>query len=260
MLEQIAGAQAALEYDIELLRHAAAVTGDGAALAVAQNQISRLSGLLHRVESAHGGGLAAIRAEVVASVIASQTIAQQARSSGVTAQAAEAALHAASAEAHRLTGDFVRDFYERKIFDPYLVFGSPEEERAYREREAARLLAIESARAEGTPEGELRATRLALAQLNDAKDFGADQSPEFAATRDALTLAEQSLAARMPQPAQTHEEQAQIGLEIAPVPPVDLPPELLASLRTHGVVVPDQNQSGHGITGSSQRDHRVGLA
>ncbi|WP_421729374.1 hypothetical protein [Brevundimonas sp.] len=246
LIEQIAGAQAALESDIETLRHAAMMGGDGGALAAAQNQMSRLSGLQHRIESAQGGGLAAIRAEVMASVAASQTLAQRARASATTAQAAEAALHEASAAAHRVTGDFVRDFYEKKIFDPYLHFASADEERAYREREEASRKAIETARAEGTPEGELRALQISRAQLVDAGKYGAADSPDYQPMLNRIDAAqqplEQALAGRQP----VVQQQAEDAL--APTESTLVSPDIIAVLRSTGTVMSDASASGHGVT------------
>lgn len=221
------------------------MSGDGAALAAAQGQMSRLAGLQHRIESASGAGLAAIRAELMASVAASQTLAQQTRSTVANAQAAEVALHAASAEAHRVTGDFVRDFYERKIFDPYLTFGSRDEERAYREREESRQRAIEEARALGTPEGELRALQLAKEQLLDAGRYGAAENPNYrpmlGRIDDAITPLEQSIYARPEAKQEAHDafDSAEAAL---------VSPDLIAVLRATGAGIADQAQTGHGVS------------
>lgn len=222
------------------------MSGDGAALAAAQGQMSRLSGLQHRIERAHGGGLAAIRAEVMASVAATQTMAQQARSTVTNAQAAEVALHAASAAARREVTSFAADFYERKIFDPYLRFDSPEDEAAYRQRAEQRQREIEKAMAEGTPAGTLRAAELSIAQLKDAGVHGADQSPEFEARLNGLTNTRNALAARLPTSPQS---------DIASAPPrhdptadVAISSDILASLRNAGVVMPDQTVGGHGVS------------
>lgn len=216
---------------------------------MAQNQLSRLGGLHQRIEQMHGGGLAAIRAEVMATVAASQAMSQQARTSTVSAQAAEAALHAASEEAHRNVTTFMHDFYERKIFDPYLRFASPEEEEAYRKRETERERAIKTALAEGTPQGNLRANDLAIAQLEDAGAHGADASPEYQSSMARLRQGRAALTREMGVEAQAAGQ--------APAPPadplvdikssVDIPGDVLAALRATGVVVADQSQTGHGV-------------
>lgn len=247
LLGQIAEAQAALESDIELLRHAVAMSGDGATLAAAQGQMSRLAGLQHRIEHAHGGGLTVIRAEVMASVAASQTLAQQVRSTVAIAQAAEVALHAASAAARREVASFAHDFYERKIFDPYLRFASPEEEAAYRQREEAYQRAITAASAEGTPEGNLRATRLAIAQLEDAGAHGADASPDYAPTLAGLRTAERGLAGEL---ARSSPAQRTVEAGEPPASNVNgitasttIDAELLAQLRGTGMVVAEPDGS-----------------
>jgi hypothetical protein len=251
MLAQISAAQATLESDIEQLRHAASVGGDGVTLAVAQNQVARLNGLQHRIEHTQGGGLASIRAEVMASVAASQAVAQQARVTAASAHTAERALHEAHAEAHRVTGDFLRDFYERKIFDEHLDFASPEQERAYRDREEARRKAIEEARALGTPEGELRALQLAKEQLLDAGRYGAADSPDYAPMLgridDAIKPLEQALFA---QPEAKKEAEAAFDSTEAAL----VPPDIIAVLQAAGARVADQTQTGHGVSLNTARE------
>lgn len=237
---QVNGAQQALEAQIDALRHAANMGGDTAALALAQNQLAHLTGLGRRIDHATGGSLASMRAEVMAFVAATQAASQQARTAAATAQPAEMALHAAQAEARHVTGDFVHDFYERRIFDPYLTFASVEEERAYREREEARQRAIAEARALGTPEGDLLALRLSEDQLRDAARYGADQSPDFAPTLESVTGARQSLEQAMGvsglQAQQDHENAAAGQAAL-------VSPEIIASLRSAGVSVPPADAS-----------------
>ncbi len=226
------------------------MSGDGAALAAAQGQMSRLAGLQHRIEHAHGGGLAAIRAEVMASVAATQTMAQQARSTVANAHAAEVALHAASAAARREVTSFADDFYERKIFDPYLRFDSPEDEAAYRQRAEQRQREIEKAMAEGTPAGTLRAAELSIAQLKDAGVHGADQSPEFQSRLNGLTNTRNALAARLPTSPESEIASAAPRHDPATEPAADvtISSDILASLRNAGVVMPDQTVGGHGVS------------
>tara|TARA_R110002051_G_scaffold269600_1_gene329788 strand:+ start:4120 stop:4803 length:684 start_codon:yes stop_codon:yes gene_type:complete len=209
--------------------------------------MSRLAGLQHRIEHAHGGGLAAIRAEVMASVAASQTLAQQARSTVASAQTAEMALHEASAVAHREVASFVHDFYEQKIFDPYLRFASPEDEAAYRQREEAYQRAINAASAAGTPEGNLQATRLAVAQLEDAGAHGADASPDYAPTLAGLRTAERGLAGEL---ARSSPAQRTVEAGEPPASNVNgitasttIDAELLAQLRGTGMVVAEPDGS-----------------
>lgn len=241
-----------METDIELLRHAAAMSGDGAALAAAQGQMSRLSGLQHRIESAQGGGLAAIRAEVMASVAATQATAQQARANVASAHTAKVALHAAQAEAHRVTGDFMHDFYERKIFDDDLRFGSSNDERAYREREEANRRAIETALAEGTPEGQLRALDLQRTQLLDAGDHGAANNPRYQTMLDENQAARDALATAV---AAEHPEHQQQSIDaLAPTEASLVSPELIAALRGTGATLSTPDLEGHGVSFSRARE------
>lgn len=253
LMAQISRAQAALEVQLEALRHAANLGGDTASLVIAQNQLSRLGGLSHRIEHASGVNLAAIRAEVTASIGAAQAVAQQARTVAASGTAAEAALHEASAEARRVTGDFVRDFYERKIFDPYLRFGSPEEEQAYRERESAREKAIEEARARGTPQGDLKAAELALAQLDDAGAHGADESPDFARYRQRVAATIPPLRSAIGQQApQVAAPATESKANDAPAALSDLDlGDIAASLKAAGIVAADATVIHHGVNASS---------
>lgn len=251
LLEQIGAAQAALEAQLDQLQHAANQGGSSAALVIAQNQLSRLGGLGQTIEHARGVNLASIRAEVTAVVAATLATVQQARAAAAGGQAAELALHEAQAEAHRTTGDFLRDFYERRIFDKYLHFDSAEDERAYREREKERQKEIEKARAEGTPEGELRATELALAQLQDAKQHGAGASPDLKPMEDRLRHSRDALRAAITKPGQATAVDEAFG-DASKIEPTEesslVAPDILASLREAGVQLADQTQSGHGVT------------
>lgn len=201
---------------------------------IAESQLARLAGLGRRVEQSNGGSLTSIRAEVNAFVAATQATALQARSAAATAQAAEMAVHAAQAEARRVTGDFVHDFYERKVFDPYLRFASEDEEKAYREREEARRQQIEAARAEGTPEGDARALDLAKDQLLDAGQHGADRSPDYEPMLNDLTAAQQNLRA-----AQAPQAKAEVDSALDEPASVGeaqfVSPDIIASLRRAGV-------------------------
>ncbi|WP_155988074.1 hypothetical protein [Brevundimonas sp. EAKA] len=240
-----------MEAQLDQLQHAANQGGSTAALVIAQNQLSRLGGLGQTIEHARGVSLASIRAEVTAVVAATLATVQQARAAAAGGQAAELALHEAQAEAHRTTGDFLRDFYERRIFDKHLHFASPEDERAYREREEAYQRAIQAARAEGTPEGELRATRLAIAQLEDAGAHGATDSPDYARLHHRLTQNEANLTQALDkQP--TPEKEAEMDAALAPSEPVLLPPELAAAFRDTGVTVADAGE-GHGVSNGQMR-------
>lgn len=258
LAERISGAQAEIEHHLTELRRAASAGGDATPLLQADAQREGLGRLLHRIAQAHGAGLVSIRAEVSAFVAAAQAVAQQARTVAATAQAAEVALHAASAAARQEITSFVHDFYEKKIFDPYLRFASVEDEEAYRKREAERREAIDKALAEGTPEGNLRANQLAIDQLKDAGAHGADQSPDYQPSIDRLEASGGVLETQIA--AANGSERAGIvakrGSRLAAAEgPVEEKPcdvalaaDLLASLRESGMTTSDDNQSGHGVT------------
>lgn len=252
--QQVSSAQSDLEANIEALSRAAASGGDGTPLLSAQSQFQGLSRLQHRIANAHGGNLAAIRAEVLASIAATQVFVQQVRSATTAAQSAEAALHSASEAAHREVTAFVHDFYDRKIFDPYLRFSSPEDEEAYRKREADCAEKIKAALAEGTPEGNLRATRLAREQLKDAGIHGADQSPDFPPLQSGLANAEQNLSAAVRAKdgvgvPPTANKAAKDELDdVAPAPEAGLVDrQLIAKLRASGAVASSPIAEGHGL-------------
>ena len=188
LLGQIVGAQ----FDLE--RAIAELTRSGASAGTAQNQLQALAKLQRQIGDAGGTALASLRAEIAATVSESRAIVQQGANAARGAEAAEIeALATASAAARATAQSFAHDFYERKIFDPYLRFSSAEDEAEYRKREEANRKAIDAALAEGTPEGTLRAIRLEQAQLRDAGAHGADRSPDYAGTQDRLAHTEASL-------------------------------------------------------------------
>lgn len=200
--------------------------------------------------SSHGSGLASIRAEVAAFVAAAQVIANQAVASAATTQTAEAALHLANEAARREVTSFVEDFYEKRIFDPFLRFASAEDEAAYREREEERKREIKEALALGTPEGTLKANLLSRDQLLDAGAHGADRSPDYApmlAQRDAsierLAGAIDRAAGQAP-----NEVDAALGDAPAPFTPTGDPVAVAARLLASGVAV-GEGDGGHGLTG-----------
>lgn len=176
MLAQVLAAEFELErITADLIRHAASAS--------LEPQRHQLTLLKHQIAGAGPATLTALRHEIGAAVAQTQTATQQARLAGTGAEAAEIATLAEAAKATRRHVDsFLHDFYERKIFDPYLRFASVEDEEAYRKREEAYRKAIDAAMAKGTPEGDLEALALANRQLRDAGAHGASAAPEFAGT------------------------------------------------------------------------------
>ena len=150
--------------------------------------------LQKRVDRASPASLAAIRAEVVASVAATQSFVQQIQGAGSAVTAEKAALQQASEAARGSVTDFIHDYYDQKKFDRYLQFASVDDEQEYRRREEERKRAIDKALAEHTPEGNLQANKLAIDQLKDAGAHGADKSPDYKPTLDRLDHDEHDLS------------------------------------------------------------------
>ena len=194
-------------------------------------------------------GLSAIRAEVAASVAATQALVQQTQSGSSLVLSAQAALVAASEAARRTTTDFMHDYYDRHLFDRYLKFASTEDEEEYRRREQERKAAIEKAQAEHTPQGDLRANKLAIEQLKDAGAHGADQSPDYKPELDRLKGSQTSLERAIGQPAKAA---AQDRISAATSGTADAPgnaglsPDLIAGLKNVGITPPSQID-GHGV-------------
>lgn len=255
MAGQIVGAQAQLESHIEELRRAAVAGGDAGALGQAEAQLGRLGSLARRLEHAGPSGIAALKAEVLAANFAAQALAQQSRTAAATAQNTEVALHAAQHDARKAVDDFTRDFYERKIFEKDLRFTSDEDERAYREREEQRRREIEKARAEGTPEGDLRALTLSREQLEDAGAHGADSNPAYHRLHASLSAKETALKHALAGQQTIHAAQDD---PLAASAPVALPSDLLATVRGTGMKVSEGQ--GHGVTAARPTGEQRGLA
>ncbi len=257
---QVASAQSDIESHLATLRDAVARGGNSAALAQATDQLTNLSRLQKRIGGSDIANLAAIRGEVADSVDATQTLVQTAASQGTARQSAQVELFAASAAAERSVRDFEKDFYERRIFDPYLKFTSKEDEEAYRQREEARRKAIEDARNEHTPQGELRAVNLSIDQLKDAGAHGADRSGEFKPLLDDLTSKHDALASAInakrttatqidqntPTPTATADPLQNVGAKLPDTKGA------AAVLLAAGLSTPQSDNLGHGVTVATQ--------
>lgn len=256
---KIANAQSDLENQLAALRNAASMAAGGDALAQALAQLHGLSRLQQRIIHADASALIAIRGEVAASVAATQALVQQAGPASTALQSAQAALYEASATADRTVRDFNRDFYERRIFDPYLRFTSTEDEEEYRRHEQERQRAIEKALAENTPEGNLRANQLAIEQLKDAGAHGADRSPDFKPTMDRLQKSSDALTKAIEhqrQPTRTEQATAtQTPDYTDPLQSVGAKaPEakgVAAVLLAAGISKPQTDNMGHGVNDRS---------
>lgn len=177
MLAHLLGAQADLEASLALLRQ----SGDAGLIAQGETQRSTLADLQRALASAGPANLTAIRSAIAAAVSASTGLSQQARGAALQAEAAE--LAATRTESRLQVQSLMRDMHR---FDPYLAFASPEDEAAYRNREAERRAYIEQQQARGTPEGDLNASGAAIGQMVDAQAHGAADSPEFRQRWDEL--------------------------------------------------------------------------
>jgi ribosomal protein S14 len=246
---QIASAQANLETSLEEMRRAASASGDGLALSHAQAQLMGLAHLQKRLTHAQGASLLSIRAEIAASVAVTQSFLQQARAVITLAQTAELALQAASDAAHHQVTSFVADFYDKEIFEPYLRFASPEDERAYRQREEERHRAIEQAQREGTPEANLRALDLSRAQLNDAGAHGADRSPDYQRQMHSLDAARENLAGAISRQSEGASRPISATADplddVAPAPGITA--QALATLRAAGVAPSSEPGAHHTV-------------
>lgn len=159
----------------------------------ARAQLAALGDLQRQIAGAGPAALTSLRGEIAAAVTISQALVQQGHSASPR-EAIEAALAAASARTRATVQRLAGDLFERRILDPHLQFASPEED-AYRRREGERRAVIERELAKGTPEGNLHAANVTVAQIEDAGAHGADRSPGYAAMLESAEQAEASLRA-----------------------------------------------------------------
>jgi hypothetical protein len=250
-LHQIEIAQQDLTAQLDALRRADTSHLHQDILAQGASKFRALSALQDQLVSG-AKDVAALRASVASAVADIRAYTSDARSAassaqGTPAQVAAVALQQASEAAHGTTVSFMHDYYDRRIFDPYLKFASPDDEEEYRRREDERKRAMDKSLAERTPEGNLRASQLALDQLKDAGAHGADRDPVFKEHLDRLEAATDGLAAKLDK-TPSRSGQAEIDPLDAAKPSASVSPELLASLRASGVVIAAQDASGHGVT------------
>lgn len=154
-------------------------SASASAMAACAAQLATLNALQRTLVLAKGGSLAALRADIGAAVAAASAVGQQARAATESNAAGAAFLAATSAVIRQEVASLADDLFNRRIFDSYMRFASPEEEAAYREREAERQSYIEQQLAKGTPEGELNAAGATAGQMLDANAHGAGDSPDF---------------------------------------------------------------------------------
>lgn len=154
-----------------------ALGNDSPALSQTQSQLQALAALQKQIGSAMPTMLATMRGDIAAAVAQTQAVVQQGRATAANAGIASAAdLASLSATSRAQVTGLIRDMGR---FDPYLQFGSAEDEDAYRRREAERRAAIEAEQRKSTPEGDLNAAGGTVGQMADAYAHGAGGSPEF---------------------------------------------------------------------------------
>jgi hypothetical protein len=245
LLNEVEISQAGLEHELEALRHADTAHLDHDVIAQGGVKLQRLNALRDQlVGGAKGVPLTALRASVASAIADTRAYASgigaaaSAMQSAATAQAV--ALAQSSEAAHAVTGSFMDDYYRRRIFDPYLKFTSTEDEEAYRRREAERQRLIENARAENTPQSNLRAVQLSIEQLKDAGVHGADRSPDYKPMLDQLDTRSRALQQQLDK--QTNKESAAVGSANTATAP-----DPYAALRAAGVSLADNNDPSHRV-------------
>lgn len=178
------------QFDLETVITALMRSGGDAA--TAQTQLQNITQLRQQIGTASPTALAALRSEIVAAVAQSQSAVQDARTAASGAVAADGATVASLASTSReQVNSLMRDMHR---FDKELDFDTPQEEAAYRQREAERRAFIEQEQRKGTPQGDLNAAGGALGQMADAHAHGAD-SPAFQQRWNELADSTQKLRA-----------------------------------------------------------------
>ncbi len=179
-------------------------------VATYQSQLADIIALKRGVATASPAALTLLGSQIASLASAANAAAQDASAKAGVAntQSAAGQLAQASDRARQAVATVMDGM---KDFDSYLHFDSPEDERAYRERERERQEEIKREQAKGTPQGDLAAVGLAKAQLTDAGAHGADQSPEFQKFMGDLDGAGADLKAAMPpkSPDQAKQDQAE---------------------------------------------------
>jgi len=173
---ELLGQLVAVQFDLE--DAIAELERSGSSTDTVRSSLQLVGDLQRQVGSANPVSLAAIRGEIAAGAATGRALAQQSRTLAGTETASEK-LANATAQSRAVMDRLMADVFEARIFDPYLQFGSTEDEAAYRQREAQRIAIIEAERRKGSPDGDLNASGAAVGQLADAAAHGAGDSPEF---------------------------------------------------------------------------------
>jgi hypothetical protein len=166
LLIQILGAQ----YDLE--RAASEANSNGTVANGLDDELRNLAQLQRLIGAADPATLRVLVASVIGAVAQVQSAAAQVRAGGSADKSTDALAATSRQQVEAIMADMHR-------FDPYLQFGTTEEESAYRKREADRRTYIEEQQKKGTLESDLNAAGGAIGQMVDAHAHGAGNSPEF---------------------------------------------------------------------------------
>lgn len=222
LLGKLVAAQFSIEAVIAELEQA------GTAPDAIRNQLQSLTDMQRSVGTASLADLAMLRTAIASTVETAQGVVQQARATAASDSSARD-LAETSARTRATISDIANDLFERRVLDPYLQFASAEDEAEYRRREAERRAYIEAELAKGTPEGTLNAATATREQLQDARNHGADRSPDFDRMLAATDDAERALRAALPDQAVRAAERTE-----APAVPSEFE-DIMAAFRDAGV-------------------------
>ncbi len=241
-LAELLNAQAYVNDALETMRRAGM---DAGLIAAGEKQLLALDALQRQfAEGRISPG--ALREAIAASKAFSTSLVQQGRVEVAAREIEMTALQAASAEVRQASEDFLHDYYEKRVFDPYLHFASADDERDYRERETARQRAIHAALAEDTPDGNQRAAQVGQDQLEDAGRHGASDSPDYAGWMDRFNGVKTTFEATKPQRQKAADIPSDPLDDISADKGVD--PNIVKTLQLAGVVPTDASISGHGVS------------
>lgn len=195
----------------------------------------------------------ALRANILSAVADIRAYTSEVRNNAAATQSTSTqtmavALQQASQASRVTTAGFMHDYYDRRIFNPYLRFASTDDEEEYRRREDERRRAIEKALAEHTPEGNLQANHLAIEQLKDAGAHGADRSPEYKPAMKSLTDTGDALAGQIATAKGQHQSSdVAAGPADKAKPASPVPDDVIARLRAAQASSADDLVKGHGL-------------
>lgn len=177
---------------MEIQRALGALAGDPALqprLADAAAQISNAISQLSLALSSPGAVLRQIDLAALAGIVnsgAARELLVQVSAQTKGSAALAGAVSTASANTRLEAQNLARDVFDRRIFAAYLRFASPEDEEAFRRREAEARAYIDAQLARRTPEGDLNAGGGMMGYMLDAHAHGAGDSPEFMRRWNAL--------------------------------------------------------------------------